>query len=1275
MPAAYRSIYVTFEANTQKLGTALKSIDSEAKSVNADLKEINKGLKLDPGNTELMAKKFQSLSDGISNTTKRLEMLKKAREEATKQLSGMDKASDDYKNLAAQIDSLNKEIDRSNEKLANYQREVGNTASELKTKLTEAVSSLKNELSGAVDIIKKAELALIAFSAASAKVGASFEAGMSQVAATLQIQAGTEEYEKLSAAAKEMGESTSYSAAQAASALNSLAQAGYTADESIERLPKTLALAKAGGLDLGSAAKIVTQSMASLQLSESDLDKLLDEMARTAQKSNTNIAELGEAIKGVGGTMNMAGQSVETMLTELGMLANAGVAASEAGTHLRNVMLALVKTDVQKSLHDMGVEVTDSTGAIRDLSEIMTELAEATDGMTSGDKLTLFGDLFNVRDLASVNALLNGTKGSMQALRAEIENSQGAASQMAETMGDNLTGDITILKSAFEGLQIAISEKLNPSLRTAAKNSTEFIGQMSDSVKSGELAKSFEKLGNSISKLINSGLNTGAKVLPTIIDLLTVVAEHFDDILAIYLSMQAYAKTKAIVTAIGETVVSVVNLTKAIKTAQTAQEAFNAASAANPIGAIATAAAAVVAGLTFAITKAAAAIDVLGGETAQASKEVQEYAENIHKLTAEVRETNDAREKSLNDIDRENARLSTLAGTIGELADKQEKTAADYETLHSYIAKLNEAVPSLNLAFDDQTNTLNMTRDAMKALVESYEAYQELQARIDYGADLKREQVELQDAFDDTSKKLDKSYQDVKRLRDKYTRDKNARDSIADRLGNDADLMMQSPVYLKAQKQFIETSNLLEAAKEDWHELGEAHLAARTSLEEVNEKLDNNNAAIDKCTDAAQEYTDAVDKQTDSEKKAAKTTEELKAAYDSAKSAVGTYKSELKDLLGVLENVNKGTAYSTSQMLDLIEKYPELINYIHQAADGYTIEADAVQRLTEVKAENTLRSLQMQISALEGQMSSAAHSGDRKQFEELRQQYALLQEQKSAYGEILADIQNGIIYSSRSSSGSSGGSSYSSGSNEDDPYSEMVKERKAQAKSEQAELENLYKTEKISAEDYYNGLMDIARRYYDGIGDLREEYLDAEEKVYTGLKKAQEDELSNAKKLTDQLKAVKDAEDALRNAQSQQVQVYSGAAGFRVEQNTAAIEKAQQSLADKNYSLAETLLKNARFDGRSLTDRLQSIGLAQIRDMLPDLSGITLPSIGGGTTSQTTTSTRSVTYNGGDINITIQGSVDETTMPTLKTSIEDAVRKGIEAFLDEENAASQTGVI
>ena len=531
--SSYKGITVdiTFQGNTSKFNESVSQIDKSLKTIDSELRQVNKDLKLDPTNATLAGQKFDLLAQKIKETKDKLALMKAAQDEVKAAYSRGEIDGGTYRDFQ-------RELGKTEAQLKSLNTEARQTAENLAGGLKAAVSELSSVMSGAVDIIKKGELALAAFSAASAKVGAGFESGMSQVAATLQIQAGTEEYEKLSAAAKEMGETTSYSAVQASSALNSLAQAGYSADEAIERLPKTLALAKAGGLDLASAAKIVTQSMASLQLTEEDLDKLLDEMARTAQKSNTNISELGDAIRTVGGTMDMAGQSIETMFTELGMLANAGVSASEAGTHLRNIMLALVKTDVQSKLHEMGVEVLDSTGKVRDLSDIMTELASATKDMQSGELLSTFGDLFNVRDLASINALLNGTKGSMQALRAEIENSQGAASQMAETMGDNLTGDVTILKSAVEGLQIAVSERLNPSLRQAAQDGTKFIGGMTDSVKSGELAKTFEKLGASLGKLINSGLNTAAKVLPTIVELLTVVAEHFDDILAIYLSLR-----------------------------------------------------------------------------------------------------------------------------------------------------------------------------------------------------------------------------------------------------------------------------------------------------------------------------------------------------------------------------------------------------------------------------------------------------------------------------------------------------------------------------------------------------------------------------------------------------------------------------------------------------------------------------------------------------------------------------------------------------------------
>lgn len=1272
MPAAYRSIYVRFEANTQKLGSALKSIDSEATSVNQNLREINKGLKLDPGNAELMAKKFQLLGEGINNVNRRLEMLNRAREQATEDLGKLDKTSDEYKNLAAQIASLNKEIDRSNEKLKNFNRELANTASAIRDQMVSAVNALKDQFAGAVDIIKKAEAALLAFTAASAKTGAGFEESMSRVAATMRIDTATEEYEKLSAAAKEMGETTSYSAAQAALVLNTLAQAGYTADEAIERLPKTLNLAKAGGLDLASAAKIVTQSMASLQLEEEDLDRLLDEMAVTAQKSNTNIGELGDAIRTVGGTIDMADQSIETMLVELGMLANAGVSASEAGVHLRNVLLSLVKTDVQESLHELGVEVVDSTGNIRDLTEIMEDLKAATSDMASGELLATFYDLFNVRDLASINALLNGTGGAMQALRGELENAQGAASQMATTMQDNLTGDMIILKSVTEGLQIAITEKLNPALRNAAQESTKMMSSLTERVKNGDLGETFEKLGESINRLITSGLQNASKWLPMIIDFLVEVADHFDTILALYLSMQAFAKARVILTAVYELAAGINAMVIALKEAETAQIALNSAAAANPIGAVITGLSAAFAALTFGITKAAMALDVTGGKAAEMSQEVREATDNLHNMLDEMNSLNDARSRELHDIDTENARLSALASTVADLAEKQELTAGEYQSLHTYVDELNNAVPTLNLAFDDQANSLNMTREALMSLTKSYEAYQELQARISYGTDLKRQQVELQDTYDSLDRELHS-----KSLRKSYLEglQRNLEDEaaqIAARAESKGTWTKEDKAALAAVRQQYEAvSEELETAKANYNALGEAHRLAGIALDEVTENLADNQEAIEECSGAAEEYLGTLKKQEEAEDKATKATQKSKTAYEDLKKATAAYKSELKDLLSVLQQVQEGTAYSTSQILDLIDKYPELASAIHQTADGYIIEAEAIENLTKARAKSMLTSIEEEIRAvsieLRDALSTSPHERDNAAIEDLRNELGQLKKTYDAYSAIAADIESGKMFSGSKPSSSSKSES-SSSAKETDPYEEEIKARKEAAKAEQAELENQYKTEKISAEEYYRGLMDIAERYYAGIGELREEYLSTESKVYEGLKKAQEDELNNAQKLEKQLRAVKDAEDALHNAQTQRVSVYSGLAGHHAEVDTAAIEKAQATLSDKRFDIAETLLKNARYNGESLIERLTNI-----RSLLPDLSGLRLPTVSGG--GVTNNEARTVTYNGGDISINIQGSVDQQTMPTLKADIEEAVRKGIDALLDEENADRMTGGI
>ena len=175
-------------------------------------------------------------------------------------------------------------------------------------------------------------------------MGSSFEASMSQVAATMgmtaeEVNRGSEAYTLLANTAKECGKTTMFSASEAAEALNYLALAGYDAEKSAATLPKVLDLAAAGGLDLAYASDLVTDSMAALGLETDRLDTYIDEMARTSQKSNTSVAQLGEATLVCAGTVSLAKQSLETMNTELGVLANNGIKGAEGGTHLRNVIL------------------------------------------------------------------------------------------------------------------------------------------------------------------------------------------------------------------------------------------------------------------------------------------------------------------------------------------------------------------------------------------------------------------------------------------------------------------------------------------------------------------------------------------------------------------------------------------------------------------------------------------------------------------------------------------------------------------------------------------------------------------------------------------------------------------------------------------------------------------------------------------------------------------------------------------------------------------------
>lgn len=353
---------------------------------------------------------------------------------------------------------------------------------------TKGISSMTvaagNLISG---LVSTATSKMAGLAKSSVSVGMSFEASMSQVAATMGKS--TDEIESLTRVAKEMGSSTKFSATQAADALNYLALAGYDADKAAEVLPSVLNLAAAGGMDLAYASDLVTDAMASLNIeaNKNNVDDFGNKLAMAASKANANVSQLGEAILTVGGTAANLKNGTTELTTALGLLANVGLKGAEGGTHLRNIILSLQSPtdDAAKLIQQLGLQVYDAQGNMRGLDEILGDLNTRMVGMTQGQKDSIINRLFNKTDLAAVNGLLAAQGEQWDALAAQIDAAGGAMEQMAETQQDNLQGVMTSMSSAFEGLQLAVYERLEPALTDAGSWGVECIRNLTDALSNG----------------------------------------------------------------------------------------------------------------------------------------------------------------------------------------------------------------------------------------------------------------------------------------------------------------------------------------------------------------------------------------------------------------------------------------------------------------------------------------------------------------------------------------------------------------------------------------------------------------------------------------------------------------------------------------------------------------------------------------------------------------------------------------------------------------------
>ena len=481
MAGRIQGITVEIGGDTTKLEKALKGVNSTIRSTQSQLKDINKLLKLDPSNTELLSQKHRVLKEAIGATKEKLDALKTAQEQARQQLENGTLGQDRY-------DALQREIVETEQELQRLQRESLNTNAALE-KIDQVGKTLENVGNSIKDVgqdlTTKVTLPIVAAGTAAVKTAADFDAGMSKVAA---ISGATgDDLQALRDKAREMGAKTKFSASEAASAMEYMAMAGWKTGDMLGGIEGIMNLAAASGEDLATTSDIVTDALTAFGLTAADSGHFADVLAAASSNANTNVSMMGETFKYCAPIAGALGYSAEDTAEAIGLMANAGIKSSQAGTSLRTIMTRL-QGELElsgKALGDVTIQTTNADGSMREFSDIIADCRGAFSKMTESEKAAAAETLVGKNAMSGFLALMNAAPGDIEKLETaistcsdEVDGYSGAAEKMAAVMQDNLNGQLTILKSQLEELAISFGDALMPAVRKIVTAIQGFIDKL-----------------------------------------------------------------------------------------------------------------------------------------------------------------------------------------------------------------------------------------------------------------------------------------------------------------------------------------------------------------------------------------------------------------------------------------------------------------------------------------------------------------------------------------------------------------------------------------------------------------------------------------------------------------------------------------------------------------------------------------------------------------------------------------------------------------------------
>lgn len=681
-----------------------------------------------------------------------------------------------------------------------------------------------------------ATAALSAMAGYSIKVGADFEAGMSKVSA---ISGATgDELSKLTEKAKEMGAKTKFSATEASEAFQYMAMAGWKTEDMLSGIDGIMNLAAASGESLAKTSDIVTDALTAFGMAASDSSHFADVLAKASSNSNTNVAMMGETFKYVAPVAGALKFSVEDCAVAIGLMANSGIKASQAGTSMRQLFTNLVKpTDAMaQAMEDLGISMTDAEGKTKSLDALMGDLRQSFSGLSEAQKAQYAATLAGQEGMSGLLAIVNASDADFNALKTSIYNADGAAEQMADTMNDNLKGSLTIAGSALEGFGIAIYEKIQTPLKKAVDAGTEDINRLSKAFQSGGLNAVVAEAGEifndtadeiagmsdeaagvvrPIQEIVNVGGKLAKTTLPVAASAVKFLAKNFGTLAPLVVSSAAGMKSFS---AIGKVTTKVVKANAAATlvlnkmekanalqlmatnggltarqtlmavyngqiTATTgltslwtaAQTKLNVAMTANPIGTIVVAAAALV-GAMYAIKAATGDAAKAQYELSDSQKEALKSSQEITDTLAEERQ---AREEAIGSIDREYNKYSSLLSELQSITDANGQVKAGYEERAKVITgELSEALGTEIEMTDGVIQKYGETVEAIKELIVQKKAEATVESMKDEMADSYQKSIDAAEKYKEVSKALEEQKKKVTEAEEKY-REESGKGSLA----------------------------------------------------------------------------------------------------------------------------------------------------------------------------------------------------------------------------------------------------------------------------------------------------------------------------------------------------------------------------------------------------------------------------------------------------------------------------------------------------------------